>query len=229
MPRLQQSLHAVQNPNPAVLDVLPRQWALLEVAVDEPYSSEPFAGAFDGPFHSAWRFMFELGVVAGVPGLHKATRTSRCRPLHLLDDAVDGRAPVDTNREIWPSLLRWLDERRRVEIASSPLRLSDRRPYLLGCSGDVDLVDVRSEAHSALPRLFWLLIGEHLVIQCHQRTGESGRVLADPPVGHLLDGHWVEVVPFRPSLPCGSHEIALRKDGEVLHHPEAGHLGKLVA
>jgi hypothetical protein len=73
------------------------------------------------------------------------------------------------------------------------------------------------------------VIGDHLLIQRHQSRGESGCVLADPPVGDLLDRHRIEVVPLGASVPHGDHQIGLGEYGKVLHHSEAGHLGKLSA
>ena len=36
-------------------------------------------------------------------------------------------------------------------------------------------------------------------------------------------------MPLRPSLPCSEHQIGLPKHGEVLHHPEARHVGEVLA
>ena len=72
------------------------------------------------------------------------------------------------------------------------------------------------------------MTSHHLLVQRDQGRGVSSRVLADPPVGNLLDGHGIEVVPLRPSLPCGDHQIGLREHREVLHHPEASHLGEVL-
>ena|SRR5687768_9207763 len=73
------------------------------------------------------------------------------------------------------------------------------------------------------------MASDHLVIQRDEGRGESSGVLADPPVGNLLDGHGIEIVPLGPSLPCGDHQIGLRKHRQVLHHSEARHLGEVLA
>jgi hypothetical protein len=73
------------------------------------------------------------------------------------------------------------------------------------------------------------LIGGHLVVQGYERGRESSRVLADPPIGNLLDGRWIEVVPLRASIPRSDHQIGVSQHGEVFHHSEAGHLGKHLA
>ena len=73
------------------------------------------------------------------------------------------------------------------------------------------------------------LIGGHLLVQGYERGRESSRILADPPIGNLLDGRWIEVVPLRASIPHSDHQIGLCQHSEVFHHSKAGHLRKHLA
>ena len=121
---LEQGLHPVEDPDPAVLDVRPRERAEGEVAVDQPDAGEVLADLLDGPLDAAGRLGGQRGVVQHVPGLHEPSRRARGRRGHLLDDAVDGVAAVGRDGAIGPAGARRLDEAgaRGSTAASTPSR-----------------------------------------------------------------------------------------------------------
>ena len=48
----------------------------------------------------------------------------------------------------------------------------------------------------------------------------------NPSVVDLADRHWIQVVELLATLLVGDDELRGLEEPEVLHHPEAGHLGE---
>jgi hypothetical protein len=106
-----------------------------------------------------------------------------------------------------------------VVIANGVVAVRDRPPDPLRRGLDEGGVDVIDRVHRSLQVVLQVRHG------AHDRLGE----LADPAVVHETDRNGVQEMALHPADLDGRQEVRVFEDREVLHHPETGHLGQVLA